>query len=245
MPQSARGPTNIGAASDGRKGRAMIYEGNAKTVSGAAVCVLAGLLMVAGEAGAIGKFKATPAELRLLPAYCGPRAQPWGNDSSRPEVRRWFRVFGRDYVHMHHYCLAMLKLRRAPTIADGRKRRAAYAVARNNLLYMEKNVSRGFLLWPELKVLLAEAYRGLGDRARAVAAAQQALAVKPDYARAAVFLADEWVAMGRREEARRVLEAAIKHGARARSLMRRLACLEGRGRRCPAGYRVAGSGRER
>ena len=219
----------------------MSYEGNANTAGVRAVLALVVSLFVSGEAGAIGKFKATPAELRLLPAYCAPRAQPWGNDSSRPEVRRWFQVFGKDYVHMHHYCLAMLKLRRAPMIADARERRAAYVVARNNLLYMEKNVSRGFLLWPELKVLLAEAYRGLGDRARAVAAAQQALALKPDYARAAVFLADEWVEMGRPEEARRVLEGAIKRGARARSLARRLACLEGRGRRCPSGYRSNGS----
>ncbi len=71
-------------------------------------------IFFSNDAIAIGKFKPSPAELRMLPAYCGPRAQPWGNGGSRPEVRRWFQVFWRDYVHMHHYCLALLSLRKAP-----------------------------------------------------------------------------------------------------------------------------------
>ena len=194
------------------------------------------LTLFSDDAIAIGKFKPSPGELRMLPAYCGPRAQPWGNDGSRPEVRRWLQVFGRDYMHMHHYCLALLSLRKASVQIDPRMRRATYEVARRNLIYMEKNVSRGFVLWPELKLLLAEAYRGLGEFGKAVVAAEAALAMKPDYGRAAVFLADLWIGMDKPEEALNVLRRAVGHGARSRAVNRRLSCLEGKGRRCPPGY---------
>ncbi len=102
---------------------------------------------------------------------------------------------------------------------------------------MEKNVSRGFVLWPELKLLLAEAYRGLGELGKAVVAAEASLAMKPDYGRAAAFLADLWIDMGKRDEALNVLKRTVSRGARSRAVIRRLICLQGKERRCPPGYR--------
>ncbi|ROR29629.1 hypothetical protein EDC57_2300 [Inmirania thermothiophila] len=207
---------------------------------------VAGILatVCAQTAMAIGNFNPSPAELRLLPAYCGPRAQPWGNDANRPEVRRWLQVFGGDYIHMHHYCEALLRLHKARTEADPDRRRGMYQVALNNLEYVRERVGSGFVLRAELHVLLAETHAGLGDLGAALAEARRSVQAKPDYVRGIALLADLSVRAGQAAEARRALEAGLARKPQARRLRLRLACLDGRAARgCPRGYPAPGEGR--
>jgi len=50
-----------------------------KRLTGLTFTLTMALMLSSTTALAIGNFKPTKQELRLLPAYCGPRAEPWGN----------------------------------------------------------------------------------------------------------------------------------------------------------------------
>ena len=102
---------------------------------------------------AIGSFKPSKQQLAMLPPYCGPRAETWGNDASRPEVAHWIRMFGgKNWIHMHHYCFMLLSVNMANSSFDRNERRGAYKRAMNELAYMEKSVSPDFILWPEMRL---------------------------------------------------------------------------------------------
>lgn len=123
--------------------------------------LLCAMLAYTSPAQAIGAFKPSKQDLAMLPAYCGPRAEKWGNDTSRPEVAHWVRVFGSDYMHMHHYCITLQAINQASFTMDEKKRRAAYKRAMNNLKYMEGRVSPDFVLWPEMRLYRMRIEQGL------------------------------------------------------------------------------------
>lgn len=191
------------------------------------------------HAHAIGNFNPDPKELRLLPHYCGPRAQSWGNDGNRPEVRRWLNVFGSDYVHMHHYCQALLSLRKAPLARDQKSRNFMYKTALQNLEYTEQRVSPGFRLRPELYVLMAQAHEGLGNTGKALDYARRAVRAKQDYTRGIALFADLSIKLGQTDTARKALRKGLSLKPKSRLLRRRMACLNDdklKGRHCPPGY---------
>ena len=190
--------------------------------------LLCGSLLYSLPASAIGAFKPTPGELALLPPYCRPRAETWGNDASRPEVARWMGVFPSDYIHMHHYCVALLAINNAQVSMNEPERRANYNRAMNNLEYMQERASPGFVLWPDLLHNRAKVERGLGDTGAAVISLQKAIERNANYTPPYAELADIHVSLGHKEEARQVLEAGLAKQPDSSLLRRKLNCLDNR-----------------
>lgn len=184
---------------------------------------LAAPLLLPVGAGAIGSFNPTAAELSLLPPYCGPRAERWGNDVSHPEVRRWRSVFGSNYSHMHHYCHASLLLLRGDREPlHSPKARGEYKAALNNLEYMESRASSDFVLMPELYLKKARAYQRLDRDLEAQWALRRSIELKPDYVPAYAALSDFYLDRGKPELARRVLQEGLAVVPDAVILQRRL-----------------------
>lgn len=186
------------------------------------IFLAAPLLMPAGV-GAIGSFNPSAAELSLLPPYCVPRAQRWGNDLAHPEVQRWRSVFGSDYFHMHHYCQGMLLLLRGDRQPLGsREATGEYEAALNNFEYMESRASSGFVLMPELYLKKARVLQRLGRDYEVQRALRHAIELKRDYVPAYAALSDFHLDRGKPEPARQVLQEGLAVVPDAVILQRRL-----------------------
>lgn len=176
---------------------------------------------------AIGSFNPSAAELALLPPYCGPRAEKWGNDSNRPEVAHWMGIFGREhYINMHHYCITLLSIHQAQLSTRDQDRRAAYVRAMNNLEYMEQRAAPDFALWPDMLHNRARIEKAQGNTGAAINSLQKAIAHKADYVPPYAELADLHLQLGQKNEARKVLEAGLAQQPNSRLLLRRLNCLD-------------------
>ena len=187
---------------------------------------------------AIGNFHPSEKDLKLLPSYCKPRAYNWGNDKKDPRTQKWYRIFGGNYIHMHHYCQAILYLTKADLEYNSTQRSHLLKNALDELKYMEKRATPDFVLLPELHVYLSKTYRGLNDPGKAFYHANKAVNLKPDYIKGVKVYADLAVSSGQRDEALKAIETALKKKPKSSSLKRRLECLKNPKTEinCPEGY---------
>ena len=185
----------------------------------------------------VGGFQVEPSELALLPPYCIPLANRSAGDPYHPALKKWERIIGKDYSHMHHYCAALVAMNRAERAIDKSKRRIHLQRARSEFGYVEKHATPRFVLKPELLVNISIVQEQLGDITKSLLYAELAVEAKPGYLKAIRHLADLLVRQSARSRARTVLEEGLRIRPSAASLKRRIDCLEGkRKERCPLGY---------
>ncbi len=202
----------------------------------AGLAVLA-IVMQSGGAHAIGSFRPTAMELRMLPAYCAVRAEKWGNDKNDPRTKKWYSVFGNDFIHLHHYCGAILDYLKAPLEPTEKKRKKRYEHSLYNFDYVAERVSPNFVLWPELLVFRSRVHSKLGNIGQALKDAKAAVNKKPGYVKGIVNLADLLVQYGKRDDAFSVIEDGLRIKPSSRVLRHRKACLDHtRIKGCPDGY---------
>jgi tetratricopeptide (TPR) repeat protein len=114
---------------------------------------------------AIGSFKPTASELRLLPEYCKPRATGWGDDIKDPRVKRWYAIFGGDWRHMHHYCKGLNHINKGNSLVDNRI--FHYKTAISEFAYCIRQAkSEGYksVLLPLLYTKTGDAYANLDNK---------------------------------------------------------------------------------
>lgn len=151
-------------------------------------------------------------ELRALPRAC--LAQKFINGSLRtpivPEFERaqWEARLGSDYQHYHHFCWALMDLRRANT-GPSQHRNFNYSTAVQNFEYVQRNASRAFPLLPEVYLRKGMALRYLGEEARAAREFLEAIDLKRDYTPAYSELIDLYLDLEDYESARRTLELGL------------------------------------
>ncbi len=195
------------------------------------------IIMQSDESHAIGAFRPSAMELRMLPAYCAVRAEKWGNDKKDPRTKKWYSVFGNDFIHLHHYCGAILDYLKAPLEPTEKKRIKRYEHSLYNFDYVAERVSPNFILWPELLMFRSKVHNKLGHAGKAIKDAKAAVDRKPGYIKGIVNLADLLVQYGRREDAVKVIQDGLKIKPTSRILRHRMACLDRtRTRDCPDGY---------
>lgn len=182
----------------------------------AAMSVTLGL----GEAWAIGNFKPTAAELGALPAFCGPRAQPYGNDADHPEVKPWLPVYGPDWIHLHHYCAGLNFINQSYRSANKLEKDGTLRSAVRELDYTLKNCRPGTQLYAEILLARGTALFGLKRLTEATRDLENALAIDPKLRRAYSLLADSYVALKRKDKALETVAEGIRHNPEAVSLKR-------------------------
>lgn len=183
----------------------------------------AGMLIGAcsGQVLAIGNFKPSPAELAALPAFCAPRAQPWGNQASHPEVRPWASIYGQDWIHMHHYCAGLNFINRSYRGASKSEKDNTLRTAVSEFDYTLKNIRSNTALSAEVLMARGQALLGLGRVPEANRDLDRAVAIDPKLKRAYGLLADSYVALKQKDKALQVISEGIRRNPEATSLKRR------------------------
>lgn len=158
-------------------------------------------------------YSFTKEEYQSLPRYC--QAQVFIAEHnpyrriSESERASWKAELGPGYVHLHHFCRALISMRRAAQSTSVREQNVAYNRAIRDFNYVLLNVERDFVLLPEIHLRKGLAFRVLGDDVAATKEFTTAIRVKPDYTPAYVALVDYFLDLGELEEAERVLDLGL------------------------------------
>lgn len=135
-----------------------------------------------------------------------------------PESAYWnARIGGIDMLwHMHHYCWALIHLRRAegPGVTP-ETRKYLRGVAISDFYYVVRQAQRlpkpsSFLMLPEIVYRIGDTQALLGNTTAAIAAFEQSRAIKPDYWPPYLGHAQLLEKVGLRKEALRILEQGLQ-----------------------------------
>lgn len=165
----------------------------------------------------------TSGEMALLPPYC-PDTQTfkYGNASFNPSPRAgyWIGLMGPTFWHMHHYCWALINVRRGqlPGVAP-QFRRGHYESALGDYNYVVKNAPPDFVLLPEIFTRIGEANVALGNMAGAYDAFMKARSIKRDYWPPYLRWAEVLATSNQKSEARQVLAEGLKYSPNAKPLL--------------------------
>ena len=191
--------------------------------------LLATLAALIPKVGTAQEF--TQDELLALPRVCLAQKYISGNFLAFPVVPEqeramWEAKLGEDYVHYHHYCLALVQVRRAATTVDEGARNGYYRGAIADFDYVIRAASREFPLLPEVYLRKGMALQLMGEPASAVAVFLRAVELKLDYTPAYSALIDIHLALGSVDSARSILETGLKHAPNSKILAAQKAKLQ-------------------
>jgi tetratricopeptide (TPR) repeat protein len=211
-------------------------------------CALVGL--VVARAGPAAPYRITDfsqEELRTLPRAC--LAQRFINDELDPPVvpaeerDQWGERIGPSFIHYHHYCWAMLLMRRAAAPGGDRYdyqlavdnlnyviQRADPSCARlpdvefqydpiDNRNYVTRPADLSCALLPDVFVQKGTALEHLGNGEAAVSEYQNALCVQADYTPARAALVQVYLDRGEVEAARAALAEGLQYDPSSKTLV--------------------------
>ena len=157
----------------------------------------------------------TGGEVSLLPKYC-PDTMGVRESSidfyAAPQTQYWFGLMGKSFSHMHHYCWALVKVKRAmmPGVSPMlRRSMISNAIADHD--YVVRNSPPNFIMLPEVYSKMGEAYILNGDAGNALTAFTHAIALKPDYAPPYDRWAETLEQTGNKKAALAFLENGLKY----------------------------------
>lgn len=135
-----------------------------------------------------------------------------------PQSAHWNGLIGGEDMlwHMHHYCWALIHLRRAQAgNLPPHQRRYLIGVAIADFIYVVRQAQRlrqpsSFLLLPEILYRIGDAHLLVGETAQAIAAFEQSREVKPDYWPPYVAQAQLLEKVRMRKDALRLLERGLQ-----------------------------------
>ena len=189
--------------------------------------VLAGFVVARGEPAAGGRLTDfSQEEFRTLPRLC--LAQQFINEELESPVvpeserKQLSESLGHSFTHYHHYCWALLYMRRAAKPGGDK---FDYHRAVDNLNYVIRNADPSFALLPEVYFQKGNVLGGLGDREAAVSEYQNALRAGADYTPARAALVQLYLDLGDVEAARAALEEGLKHDPSSKTLAEKKSAL--------------------
>lgn len=148
----------------------------------------------------------TKNEWRLLPPAC---MYVEFAPEFRSETAQRLRAADRTWIHMHHYCWAIVQTMRTYHYKVDRQLARAYMrSAIQNLDYTIRLSKPGFALRPDMFVRKAALQARLGSFTAAADTAQELIAESPELPEGYVALADAQLKAGRSQEARETLRRA-------------------------------------
>ena len=171
----------------------------------------------------------TKEEQALLPNYCKyvQLTKGYGSEQSK----RWAAVYGEAFIHLHHYCYALVYLMKAVQYSTPPEMRRFYlSTAFSEIQYVVERIPDDHMLRPELLTKQAMILRRLNKPKEAVDLLNQVVQLDPKYWRAYYELAESYVALKDKKKAREVLEEGLGQVPDARLLTATLKDLEGESR---------------
>lgn len=163
-------------------------------------------------------------EWRLLPPAC---MYVEGAPGRRSDTARKLHASDPTWVHMHHYCWAIVQTFRTYRHTISQKGVRDYLnAAVGNLDYTIERSQPGFVLRPDMFVRKTALLVRLGNFIEAANAARQLIAESPELPEGYVALADVQIKAGRPEQARETLahgDEAVKDKTRFEAMKKQLA----------------------
>jgi len=175
-------------------------------------------------------------ELMALPRVC--HAQRVINNLLQTKIvpeaerRQWaLRLGEKDYDAFHHYCWALIYVRRAGAANTPQHQVFNYRTAISNFEFVQQNASPLFPMMPEVNLRKGQTYRLLGDDGDAVKEFTQAIQLKPDYTPAYAALVEFYLDLNNLHGAEEILAKGLVHAPESKILLKKKAELESRKRR--------------
>lgn len=172
----------------------------------------------------------TDAEYGLLPRYC-PYTQSLKHFTSisAPSFKRWERVMGSAFNHMHHYCWAHVALLRSERALTPQNKKMEYRFAAlNDFYYVIRNSPADFSLLPEIYTWVGRTEILVKHEDKAQDAFFKAQSIKPDYWPAYSHWAEYLHANGDKSGALDVVINGLQHSPKSSVLRELLRILGGK-----------------
>lgn len=192
-----------------------------------------GALLLAVSFGAFAGKPAnvTDSEMALLPQYC-PDTQlfKYGDATynTSPNAPKWVGLMGNGFWSMHHYCWALINLARAqkPSIpANVRQETREYAIEDMN--YVIQNTPPDFVILPEIYTKIGEVLLSLKRPQEAGGAFAKARSLRVNYWPPYFQWAEYLRSVGKKAEARQLVEEGLSYSPTAKTLRNLLVTLGG------------------
>lgn len=178
------------------------------------VCRWIALLLICSPVWAQKPPGITEGEMALLPEFCqDAQGFKYGDAHFNPSPRapKWVGMMGQTFWAIHHHCWALIRINRAKAIGLSKLQVESHlrnAVA--DFIYVLNHANRDFILLPEVLTRMGDTQVQLGDYGAAMDSYKQAREVKPDYWPAYVRWADVLVKVGKRKEAKALVEEIVR-----------------------------------
>ncbi|MDP1679472.1 MAG: hypothetical protein Q8L02_05040 [Candidatus Nitrotoga sp.] len=166
----------------------------------------------------------TQAEFKMLPPYCQVKLK---GDSKSLEYKLWQRQLGPGYGDVHHYCGALMHLKRYYGATSQKIKRLFLQEANHNLDYLIRANVAGFSLLPDIYVDKGRTLLLQKKDGEAVQAFLQAIKLNPNIASAYSALSDIFLEKGDKQKALQYAEEGLKNVPNIRALQRRYKELTG------------------
>jgi len=175
------------------------------------------LAVVCGPAQAERYTQIPDSEIAKLPHYCWVRIK----ELNSPEYHQLEAVMGPDLIHTHHYCVALVYIKRYYAARDKMARASSLRDARNNLVYLIQQASPSYMLVPDAYLSLGEVERLDGKVGKALLNYEKAAKLNPELPRAWGALADISSDLGRQGKALEYATEGLRHNPDATGLKNR------------------------
>jgi tetratricopeptide (TPR) repeat protein len=173
----------------------------------------------------------TPGEIALLPTYCiDTMGFGYGDayTNTSPRAGKWVAMMGKSFWAMHHFCWALIDVRRAEFMSSRSPVKAGtLARAVGNYQYTINHSTPNFILLPEIYTKLGEAELLLSHIGAASEAFQRARELKPDYWPPYASWAAMLIRSGQKAEAKRHLKLGLENAPDAKILIDQYRALGG------------------
>ena len=188
-----------------------MHASSARTVSGTLMAVA--LSFATTWAAANKPPNLTEGEMALLPAYC-PDAQgfKYGDQyyNTSPRAPHWVSLMGQGFWAVHHYCWALVNMRRAKSISTRSPLRVGTLEGvRADFVYVFENTKPNFVLLPEIYTRMGEVELLLGNVGGAHEAYGRARQLKPDYWPAYSEWAEFLIKTNQKAAAKQLIETGL------------------------------------
>jgi hypothetical protein len=188
---------------------------------------LVGFVVGRSEPAAAGRLtNFSQEEFRTLPRVC--LAQQFINEELEfavvpgSEREQLAEELGHSFIHYHHYCWALLYMRRA-AMPGGDK--FDYRRAVDNLNYVIRNADPSFTLLPAVYFKKGNVLERIEERQAAAAEYQNAQRAMADYTPLFAALVQDYVDLGDVEAARVALEEGLTYAPSSKTLAAKKAAL--------------------
>lgn len=163
-------------------------------------------------------------DIELLPVYC--KVRKAGN--THPEYKKWAKVMGNDFIHIHHYCDGLALQIKANRTINIKKKQQFLQQALGEINYTLRYSSKNFILKPKIFYDIGKIYEELDKSAEAMNAYRQSILLNPKVSLPYVALSDLYLKQNNKNEAVSILKKGLKYKPDSIQLKSRLEKIIGR-----------------